>query len=186
MKDGFLLPESKGDVSWRDANTLYIASDFGPGTLTKSGYPRIVKEWKRGTPLAAGEGVFEGAGDRRGLERRRGAREPGGSYDLLRRAITFWEGEDYLREGDKWVKVDVPRDARIEIAARLALRAAEDRVEAGGRPTSRRARSSPRDLDKFMAGGRDFDGALRAVGARGARRTTRSRRTWSSSTSSTT
>jgi prolyl oligopeptidase PreP (S9A serine peptidase family) len=28
-------------------------TDFGPGSMTDSGYPRIIKRWKRGTPLAA-------------------------------------------------------------------------------------------------------------------------------------
>ena len=48
---GFALPEAKSQVGWKDFDTLYVATDFGPGTLTDSGYPRIVKEWKRGTPL---------------------------------------------------------------------------------------------------------------------------------------
>ena len=39
---------------------LGVATDFGPGTLTDSGYPRIVKEWKRGQPLAEAKTVFEG------------------------------------------------------------------------------------------------------------------------------
>ena len=47
-------------MAWRNRDTLYVGTDFGPGSLTKSGYPRIVKEWKRGTPLAAAETVFEG------------------------------------------------------------------------------------------------------------------------------
>ena len=47
-------------VSWRDLDTLFVGTDFGPGSLTTSGYPRIVKEWKRGTPLAEAKLVFEG------------------------------------------------------------------------------------------------------------------------------
>jgi prolyl oligopeptidase len=57
---GFVAPESKQDVEWYDANTLYIGRDWGPGTLTASGYPYIVKEWKRGTPLSAAREVFRG------------------------------------------------------------------------------------------------------------------------------
>jgi len=53
VKDGFTLPEAKSRVSWRDRDTLYVGTDFGPETLTKSGYPRIAKEWKRGTPLSS-------------------------------------------------------------------------------------------------------------------------------------
>ena len=50
--DGFTLPEAKSQVAWRDRDSVFVGTDFGPGSLTDSGYPRIVKEWKRGTPLA--------------------------------------------------------------------------------------------------------------------------------------
>src|SRR5437764_11455527 len=60
VKDGFTLPEAKSSVGWKDADTLFVGTDFGPGSLTSSGYPRVVKEWKRGTPLAEAEVVFEG------------------------------------------------------------------------------------------------------------------------------
>ena len=59
VKNGFFVPQAKSNVSWIDANTLFVATDFGEGSLTTSGYPRIVKRWKRGTPLAAAETVFE-------------------------------------------------------------------------------------------------------------------------------
>ena len=51
VKDGFFLPEAKSQVDWIDENTIYVGTDFGPGSLTTSGYPRIAKLWKRGTPL---------------------------------------------------------------------------------------------------------------------------------------
>ena len=60
VEDGFSLPEAKSDVSWRNRNTLYVGTDFGPGSLTDSGYPRVVKLWKRGAPLETAETVFEG------------------------------------------------------------------------------------------------------------------------------
>ena len=60
VKDGYTLPEAKSRVAWRDVDSVFVGTDFGPGSLTKSGYPRIVKEWKRGTPLAEAAVVFEG------------------------------------------------------------------------------------------------------------------------------
>ncbi|MFM7136996.1 MAG: S9 family peptidase, partial [Planctomycetota bacterium] len=47
---GFTLPEAKSRVAWRDEGSLFVATDFGPGSLTDSGYPRTVREWARGTP----------------------------------------------------------------------------------------------------------------------------------------
>ena len=57
---GFRLPEAKSQVAWRNRDSVFVGTDFGPGSLTESGYPRIVKEWKRGTPLAEAALVMEG------------------------------------------------------------------------------------------------------------------------------
>jgi prolyl oligopeptidase len=42
VKDGFTLPEAKSEVAWKDRNTLFVGTDFGAGSLTDSGYPRII------------------------------------------------------------------------------------------------------------------------------------------------
>ena len=60
VKDGFYLPEAKGSVSWKDENMLIVSTNFGDGTTTESGYPRISKVWKRGTDLIEAETLFEG------------------------------------------------------------------------------------------------------------------------------
>ena len=31
VRDGFVIAEAKTEVVWRDLDTLYVASDFGPG-----------------------------------------------------------------------------------------------------------------------------------------------------------
>lgn len=61
---GFVLPEAKSSTGWLDADTLVVGTDFGPGTMTDSGYPRVIKAWRRGTPLAEAVTLHEGeAGD---------------------------------------------------------------------------------------------------------------------------
>ena len=60
VDDGFELPEAKTDIAWEDEDTVLVGTDFGPGSLTESGYPRIVKRWRRGQPLAEAETVFAG------------------------------------------------------------------------------------------------------------------------------
>lgn len=57
---GFTLPEAKTDASWAGPDALYVATDFGAGSMTDSGYARIVKLWKRGTPLASASVVSQG------------------------------------------------------------------------------------------------------------------------------
>ncbi|NDG40701.1 MAG: S9 family peptidase, partial [Betaproteobacteria bacterium] len=55
---GFELPEAKSDIAWWSADTVYVGTDFGPGSLTDSGYPRVIKRWQRGQPLAAATTLF--------------------------------------------------------------------------------------------------------------------------------
>ena len=43
VKDGFALPEAKAEADYIDDDTVLFATDFGPGSLTASGYARIVK-----------------------------------------------------------------------------------------------------------------------------------------------
>ncbi|HEY1560512.1 MAG TPA: S9 family peptidase, partial [Caulobacteraceae bacterium] len=61
VPDGFRFSVGKQQVDWLDGDTLLIARDFGPGTLTASGYPFVIKELKRGQPLADAKEVFRGA-----------------------------------------------------------------------------------------------------------------------------
>lgn len=48
---GFYYPESKGNMSWVDRNTVLYSADFGEGSLTTSGYPRSVRLLKRGQKI---------------------------------------------------------------------------------------------------------------------------------------
>ncbi|MEN5170268.1 prolyl oligopeptidase family serine peptidase [Brevundimonas pondensis] len=57
---GFVIPEGKHRLTWLDRDTLLIATDFGPGAMTESGYPYIVKSLKRGHPLAHATEVYRG------------------------------------------------------------------------------------------------------------------------------
>ncbi len=40
---GFELPEAKTTAGWMAHDTLFVATDFGPGSMTASGYPRIAR-----------------------------------------------------------------------------------------------------------------------------------------------
>ena len=57
---GISLPEGKHRREWLDRDTLLVATDFGSGTLTESGYPYIVKALKRGQTLAQATEVYRG------------------------------------------------------------------------------------------------------------------------------
>ena len=60
VPDGFVLPRGKQDVTWVDKDTLLIARDWGPGTMSEAGYPITIRRWKRGQPLQSAQEVFRG------------------------------------------------------------------------------------------------------------------------------
>ncbi|QTN24812.1 S9 family peptidase [Rhizobacter sp. AJA081-3] len=109
---GFVLPEAKSDVAWVDADTLYVGTDFGPGSMTDSGYPRILKRWKRGTPLADAKTVFEGRRENIWVGVSVDT-TPGFERTLIVRALDFFRQEHYLLQGDALVRLEVPDDARV-------------------------------------------------------------------------
>ena len=114
IKDGFFLPEAKSEAAWVDRNTLYVGTDYGPGSLTSSGYPRVLKEWKRGTPLAAAKTIFEGKnGDVSVVATV--VHDHGRTYQFIRREATFFTSEEFVRRGDQWVKLEKPDDARVGV-----------------------------------------------------------------------
>ena len=57
---GFEVPLGKNNATWVDGDTLLVAAVEGEGTATRSGYPRIVKSWKRGTPWSSATVVAGG------------------------------------------------------------------------------------------------------------------------------
>ena len=114
VDDGFSLPEAKSRVAWRGRESLFVATDFGPGSLTTSGYPRTVREWTRGTPLPQAELVFEGQPTDMAVGASRDL-TPGFERDFLVRQITFWTNEFFLRRGGQLIKIDKPDDANASV-----------------------------------------------------------------------
>jgi len=112
VSGGFTLPEAKSNVGWRDEDTLWLGTDFGPGSLTASGYPRFVKLWKRGTPLSEAKTIFECKPEDVGTS---GGTQilSDGRYDLVTRTPAFFRQEAFLYLGGRLVKIDLPEDVRL-------------------------------------------------------------------------
>jgi prolyl oligopeptidase len=114
VTDGFELPEAKTDVTWQDSDTVIVGTDFGPGSLTESGYPRITKRWRRGRPLTEAETLF--AGDRSDVSVGAGYDPtPGFERLLISRSFDFFNRDRYELRGDELIKIDVPTDAGTSI-----------------------------------------------------------------------
>jgi prolyl oligopeptidase len=119
IADGFTLPEAKSQVDWVDADTLLVATDFGPGSLTDSGYPGVVKRWTRGTPLASATTMFTGehtdvasgmsVDDTPGFERITFSR----SLDFYTSRLWLLDRTDPKATTPKLVPVEKPDDASL-------------------------------------------------------------------------
>jgi len=124
---GFTLPEAKSRLAWEDENTLLVATDWGPGSLTESGYPRIYKRWIRGGDIADAGEVFTSPesdvspfvsvlrdGDHR--------------FTLINRAVTFFESEFFLLEEQGLRQIPLPLHAAVAgmLKGELVVRVDED------------------------------------------------------------
>ena len=160
---GFRLPEAKSALAWISPDEVLVATDFGPdadgiATMTDSGYPRVVKRWRRGTPLTAAETVFEAqttdmgawpmavvSGDRR---------IPGVSF-----RPSFFEGTVSILQGDALVPLDLPLDAdpslagdRLVVYLRSPWTVGDATYPAGAVLSA--------NFDAFVAGARAFETAF--------------------------
>ena len=154
VPDGFTLPESKSDAGWLDADRLYVGFAFDSTTMTTSGYSRVMKEWRRGTPLSAASLVYEcqvsdvGAGAYRD-------HTPGFERDFVSRVVTFYSNELFLRRDGKLVKIDKPDDADASVWREWLLVQLRTPWTVGGQTFPAGSLVSAR-FDDFVAGKREL------------------------------
>lgn len=151
---GFRLPEAKQSVAWVDENTLLVATDFGQGSMTTSGYPRIARLWRRGTPLSTSATVMEVDPTDMGLFV--GRIEAGGrAYGSVSYRRNFYEGTSFILRDGRLVKLDIPLDAtpslvgdRLVIYVRTPWEVAGKRFDTGSLVSTA--------FDDFLSGRRDL------------------------------
>lgn len=139
---GFTLPEAKTRASYKSRDVLYVGSDFGEGSLTDSGYPRVIKEWTRGTKIEDAPTVFEGEKTDVSVsaymndQRIRG----GPIYEIRSRSLTFYTTKKYVRrveyehllaaddparngidDPEDFVQVDVQPDAGVSFVGKWIM-----------------------------------------------------------------
>jgi len=156
VEGGFSRPEAKGQMGWIDIDTVYVGTDFGPGSMTSSGYPRVAKEWKRGTPMSEAKLVFEGQASDISV----GAFHddtPGWERDFVYRGLTFYTNELYLRGKDgKLTRFDLPDGAQKGVFREWLSVELRQPWSVGGKDHAAGSLLAIK-LDEFMAGDRDFD-----------------------------
>jgi len=119
LADGFTLPAAKSSANYVDENTILFATDFGPGTVTRSSYPRIMKLWRRGEKQSDATQVFEvGPGDI--AVREVVFHGPGGLTNkdatvLIERGVSFFENEySFMAADGTTTKLPLPLGANLQ------------------------------------------------------------------------
>jgi len=156
VSDGFALPEGKSWLGWRDRNTLWVATDFGEGSLTTSGYPRINKLWKRGTPIDEATKIFEGSVDDVTVFSR-SDHTPEGQYDIVTLMPSGFRATNHLMLGERLVKLDLPDDAQMRGFFKDQMLVSLRTDWEVGDTTYPQDALLAIGLDDFLIGKRDFD-----------------------------
>ena len=114
VEDGFFLPEAKSEISWVNNDTLLISTDFGEGSLTDSGYPRVTKTWSRGTELSEASTLYEGTQKDVWV----GAyHDPQPEYErtIVYQGLTFYSNNMFIQTKDGLVKIDKQESANASL-----------------------------------------------------------------------
>ncbi len=155
VKGGFELPIAKTQASWIDENHLYVGTDFGPGSMTTSSYPRIAKVWTRGTPLSAATTVYEGKTTDLSISAAHD-RTPGFERDFVTVAHDFFHSDTYQLKDGKLIHLDVPVDAaNVDAHREWLLVQLRNAWTVGGNTYPSGALIAIK-YDDFMAGKRQF------------------------------
>lgn len=129
---GFERPEAKGALAWVDRDTVFIINDFGPGTLSTSGYPLQVRRWRRGTPLDSAELLYTAAPtDMQAAAWHEDS--PGHERDWIFRIRSFYDNDLLLLNDDgSTTLIDVPADCQAHPHRDLLLLAPRTDFEVDG------------------------------------------------------
>ena len=111
VEGGFFRPEAKGGLAWIDQDNVFVYTDFGDGSMTTSGYPRVVKQWQRGTAMDSARVVYEGQADDMYISAGHDD-TPGFERSFVSRTLAFYNNEVYLVAADGSLrKIDAPNSA---------------------------------------------------------------------------
>ena len=155
VKEGFQLPQAKSEVSWIDRDNLFVGTDFGPESLTTSGYPRTARRWTRGTPLSMAKQVFEGQVKDVAAGAYHDA-TPGFERDFAFRSPDYFTRQTFLLDKDGHArKLDLPDDAEPSVCRQWLLVKLRTVWTVGGH-TYAAGSLVATDFDAFLAGERVF------------------------------
>ena len=103
----FYLPEAKSSVHWKTPDILWVGTDLhDDNSLTDSGYPRVIREWIRGTEIVNAPIIFEG--DKTDVSVNGYiTRHTCYKVEILSRSLTFYTSK-------KFIKLDFPNNTEFQ------------------------------------------------------------------------
>ena len=114
VEGGFVTPRGKQGVAWEDKDSLLIARDWGPGTMSESGYPITIRRWKRGEPLDQAKELFRGETKDTAVEAIALVDGQGHRVSIIDRARSTFESEYYLLLPSGPRKLNLPPKSELE------------------------------------------------------------------------
>lgn len=137
VKNGFSLPRAKSDVVWVDRNHLLVTTEWGPGTLTRSGYPYIAKLWTRGTPLQSAKELYRGLPTEVGVGSAALRDGDGHEAIFVVNYQTFFEAQYNLLSRGKMVPLTLPKRVDVNglVKNRLIVSLRENWTPVGSKRT---------------------------------------------------
>jgi prolyl oligopeptidase len=134
VEGGFVVPEAKSNLGWLDRDTLLVATDWGEGSLTESGYPFILKAWRRGTPLSSATELMRGERTDVSISVATFEDESGDHIAIAREAETFFETVYSLITPQGPQRLTLPRKSSIrDLFADRLIVTLEEEWTIGGR-----------------------------------------------------
>lgn len=103
--EGFAKAEAKGRLAWRDRDHVFLTTADDPSGATRSGYPRTVRLWERGTSIEQAQVVHSIPEEDLGLfaqhDQKRG-------QTVLHRALAFYREQTLVLTEDGVQPLDLP------------------------------------------------------------------------------
>lgn len=117
VSGGFSLPRAKMGLDWESADALLVATDWGPGTMTASGYPFVVKRVRRGAALTAAREVFRGQASDVLVNPTVLVDGQGHRLALVQEGLDFFRSAWFRIDGNRALRLDLPE--KMDVAGLL-------------------------------------------------------------------
>ncbi|MBD2766185.1 S9 family peptidase [Kocuria sp. cx-455] len=149
---GFDVPTAKSSVSWVDADTVFVATDTGPGSMTESSYPRQVRRVCRGQRVKDAPVIFEVP-----VTHAQAAvykdHTPGFERVIAMDLADFFTARTHVWSGEQWVELDLDPTVSVDLHKQWLLMRPRHTLELNGTEYPAGSLLAAR-VDAFMRGDR--------------------------------